>query len=74
MSDSVRQFLEADQDALASQHKDLTKYVLKSLQVTMDKCANDNELSLAEMDYDSPSYPYFLVCVKNNVHFNPKLN
>lgn len=74
MSDTVREFMEADQGALAAQHKDLTKYVLKNLQVTMEKCADDNELSLAEMDFDSPNYPYFANCVKNNVFFNPKLN
>ena len=74
MSDTVREFLEADKSALAAEHKDLTKFVLKSVNQTLETCAQDNGLSVEEMDFDSPNYPYFSNCVKNNVFFNPRLN
>lgn len=74
MSDTVRGFMEADVKALAAEHKDLTKFVLKSLNHTIETCAADNDLSAAEMDFDSPNYPYFANCVKNNVFMNTKLN
>lgn len=74
MSDSVRGFMEADVGALTKEHKDLTKFVLSNLNQTIETCAADNDLSVAEMDFESSNYPYFANCVKNNVFFNTKLN
>lgn len=74
MSDTVRGFMEADIGALTAEHKDLTKFVLRNLNETIETCAADNELNASEMDFESPNYPYFANCVKNNVFLNTKLN
>jgi hypothetical protein len=74
MSDTVRGFIEADVKALTAEHKDLTPFILASLNKTIETCAADNGLSTAEMDFESPSYPYFANCVKNNAFFNTKIN